>query len=48
MLFVEKRRERLHSGECRGTQKLVVPWVRLGIYSLFEYFLRAEISIRFR
>jgi hypothetical protein len=33
----EKRRERLHSGECRGTQKPVVQWVRVGIgfYSLF-------------
>jgi hypothetical protein len=31
ILFVEKRRERLHSGECRGTRKPVVPWVGLGI-----------------
>jgi hypothetical protein len=30
ILFVGKRRERLYSGECRGTQKLVVPWVRMG------------------
>jgi hypothetical protein len=46
----EKRRERLHGGECRGTQKLAVPWVRLGIgfYSLFEYCLRAEMSLRNR
>jgi hypothetical protein len=26
ILFVEKRRERLHSGECRGTRKPVIPW----------------------
>jgi hypothetical protein len=31
ILFVEKRRERLHSGEFRGTQKPVVPWVRVRI-----------------
>jgi hypothetical protein len=30
ILFVEKRRERLHIGECRGTWKLVIPWVRVG------------------
>jgi hypothetical protein len=32
-----KRRERLHGEEWRGTQKLVVPWVRVGIgfYSIF-------------
>jgi hypothetical protein len=24
-LFVEKRRERLHIGDCRGTQKPVIP-----------------------
>jgi hypothetical protein len=37
ILFVEKRRERLNSGECRGNQKLVVLWVRVGIgfYSFF-------------
>jgi hypothetical protein len=37
ILFVEKRRERLHIGECKGTRKPVIPWVRLGIgfYSLF-------------
>jgi hypothetical protein len=37
ILFVEKRRERLHIGECRGTQKPVIPWVRVGsgFYSLF-------------
>jgi hypothetical protein len=36
-LFVEKRRERLHIGECRGTWKPVIPWVRVGsgFYSLF-------------
>jgi hypothetical protein len=27
----EKRRERLHSGECRGTWKPEIPWVGLGI-----------------
>jgi hypothetical protein len=42
ILFVEnlageKRRERLHIGEFRGTQKLVIPWARVGsgLYSLF-------------
>jgi hypothetical protein len=36
-LVGEKRRERLHIGGCRGTRKLVIPWVRLGsgFYSLF-------------
>jgi hypothetical protein len=29
-LVGEKRRERLHIGECRGTQKLVIPWTRVG------------------
>jgi hypothetical protein len=29
-LVGEKRRESLHIGECSGTWKLVVPWVRLG------------------
>jgi hypothetical protein len=50
ILFVEKRRERLHGGECRGTQKPVVPWVGLGIgfYSLFDYCMRAEMSLRCR
>jgi hypothetical protein len=35
--FYLYRRERLHSLECRGTQKEVVLWVRLGIgfYSFF-------------
>jgi hypothetical protein len=35
-LVGEKRRERLHIGECRGTQKPVIPWVRVGsgFYSL--------------
>jgi hypothetical protein len=41
LLFVEKRRERLHGGKCRGTRKPmvpVVPWVRLGIgfYNFFS------------
>jgi hypothetical protein len=33
----EKRRKRLHSGECRRTRKLVVSWVRVGsgLYSFF-------------
>jgi hypothetical protein len=31
ILFVEKRRERLHSGERRGTQKPVVRWVGVGV-----------------
>jgi hypothetical protein len=31
ILSVEKRKERLHGGECRGTRKPVVPWVVLGI-----------------
>jgi hypothetical protein len=35
ILFVEnsvgeRRRERLHIGECRGTWKLVIPWVGVG------------------
>jgi hypothetical protein len=35
-VFVEKRRERLHSGECRRTRKPVAPWVMgIGFYSLF-------------
>jgi hypothetical protein len=25
ILFVDKRRERLHTGECRGTWKPVIP-----------------------
>jgi hypothetical protein len=35
--IVEKRRERLHIGECRGTWKRVIPWVRVGsgFYILF-------------
>jgi hypothetical protein len=37
ILFIEKRRERLHSRECRGTRKRVVPWIRVGVgfYNLF-------------
>jgi hypothetical protein len=27
---VEKRRERLHIGECRETRKLVILWARVG------------------
>jgi hypothetical protein len=36
-LVGEKRRERLHIGECRGTRKPVIPWARVesGFYSLF-------------
>jgi hypothetical protein len=36
-LVGEKRRERLHIGECRGTRKPVIQWVRVGsgFYSLF-------------
>jgi hypothetical protein len=30
----EKRRERLHSGERRGTRNLVIPWVRVGDWVL--------------
>jgi hypothetical protein len=35
--IVEKRREWRHSGECRGTRKPVIPWVRvrIGFYSFF-------------
>jgi hypothetical protein len=46
----EKKKERLHGGECRGTWKLVVPWSgrRLGFYSLFVYCSRAEMSLRCR
>jgi hypothetical protein len=29
-LVGEKRRERLHIGECRGTRKPVILWVRVG------------------
>jgi hypothetical protein len=37
ILFVEKRRERLHGEACRGMQKPEIPWVSVGIgfYSLF-------------
>jgi hypothetical protein len=37
-------------GACKGTRKLVITWVGLGIvfYSLFEYFLRAEMSLKCR
>jgi hypothetical protein len=47
---LEKRRERLHERTCRVYQKLVVPWVglRIGFYSLFEYCLRADMSLRYR
>jgi hypothetical protein len=35
-LVGEKRRERLHIRECRGTWKPVIPWARVvsGFYSL--------------
>jgi hypothetical protein len=47
-LFVEKRRKRLHIGECKGTRKPVIPWVRVGsgFYSLFLHCLRAEMPFR--
>jgi hypothetical protein len=47
-LVGEKRRERLHIGECRGTQKLVIPWARVGsgLYSLFLHCLRVEMPFR--
>jgi hypothetical protein len=40
----------MHEGVCRGGQKLVVLWVWLGIglYGLFEYCLRAEMSLKCR
>jgi hypothetical protein len=30
-LVGEKRRERLHIGECRGTWKPVIPWDHSGV-----------------
>jgi hypothetical protein len=47
-LVGEKRRERLHIGECRGTWKPVIPWARVGsgLYSLFLHCLRAEMPFR--
>jgi hypothetical protein len=47
-LFVEKRRERLHIGECRGTRQPVIPWVRVGsgFYSLFLHCLVVEMPFR--
>jgi hypothetical protein len=43
-LVGEKRRERLHIGEYRGAQKLVIPWARVGsgFYNLFLHCLRVE------
>jgi hypothetical protein len=48
ILFVEKRRERLHIGECRRTRKPVIPWVRVGsgFYSLYLHCLMAEMPFR--
>jgi hypothetical protein len=50
ILFVEKRRERLHIGECKGTQKPVILWVKVGsgFYSLFLHCLRVEMPFRCR
>jgi hypothetical protein len=47
-LVGEKRREKLHIGECRGTWKLVIPWTRVGsgLYSLFLHCLRVEMPFR--
>jgi hypothetical protein len=49
-LVGEKRREKLCIGEYRGTWKLVIPWIRLGIgfYSFFLHCLGAEMSLRCR
>jgi hypothetical protein len=47
--IVEKRREWRHSGECRGTRKPVIPWVRvrIGFYSFFFlHCLMVEIPFR--
>jgi hypothetical protein len=41
-LFVEKRRERLHIGECRGTRKPVIPWARVGSGVLYPIFALTE------
>jgi hypothetical protein len=47
-LFVEKSRERLNIGECKGTWKLVIPWLRVGsgFYSLSLHCLRAEMPFQ--
>jgi hypothetical protein len=47
-LVEEKRRERLHMGECRGTWKPVIPWARVwsGLYSLFLHWLSTEMPFR--
>jgi hypothetical protein len=46
----EKRKSSWGNGGGGGTQKLVVPWVRLeiGFYRLFVYYLRVEMSLRCR
>jgi hypothetical protein len=42
-LIVEKRRENLHIRECRGMQKPVIQWIRVGSYlKIFLHCLRAE------
>jgi hypothetical protein len=52
ILFVEnlvgEKRERLQIRECRGTQKLVILWARVGsgLYSLFLHCLRAEMPFK--
>jgi hypothetical protein len=40
----------LHIGACRGTQKPVIPWVRVGsgFYNLFLYYLRVEMPFRYK
>jgi hypothetical protein len=49
-LVVEKRRERLHIRECRGTWKPVIPWVRGREWGFiaFLHCLRAEMPFRCR
>jgi hypothetical protein len=49
ILFVIKKRERLHSGEFSGTRKLVVHGLGLGLGFIdFLHCLRAEMSLRCR
>jgi hypothetical protein len=45
--FVEKRRERLCIGECRGTWKPVILWVRVGVgFIAFLHCLMVEMPFR--
>jgi hypothetical protein len=46
--MLEKRRERLHWWGMQGDPETSGSGWRLGIYGLFEYCLRAEMSLRCR